>query len=652
MKRRQWRPAVLVAFSLSVLALAGAISAPSAGARPAPVATGTATWANLAPAASPPARFGAAAAYDATTDQGVLFGGSNGRQNLDDTWIFDGSTWRQIRPDHSPSARQGAAMAYDQATGQLILFGGLGATGALNDTWNWNGSDWTQVPTSYRPSPRSLAAMAQDPKTGQLVLFGGYGGSGTGELNDTYVWEGDHWDRAASTANPPALQGAAMASDQANGTVLLFGGATRNAVTQETWTFDGTNWTKQTPAQSPSARSFATLAFSPGTGQVVLFGGQGANRQVLGDTWSWTGTTWQQLSPPTSPPARSYAASFSDPRTQQPVVVGGTPGTASPLGDSWLWKDPTRRVWLQLHPADSPTARVVPVMAFDQASGQLLLFGGGAGDAGGAQNDTWNWTGTTWQKLSPVTSPPVLVAPAMAYDDATQQLLLVGGLDLGKGQVADETWNWTGTTWQKLSPANPPGKPVAATMAYDPRSRALVLFSGIRLDGFGAQTWTWDGTTWTRRVGIHDILPRLFPAMAASPSGPVMAGGLIQVTVGYEDTWRWNGTSWDLLTPSTHPPSLAGASMSAVPGTADDLLFGGFPTDGPNPADKTWNFNGTTWNEVKAAGRWPPGRGGAAMAADLATGQVVLFGGQGADYHLQGDTWVYTYGSAASRAGA
>jgi hypothetical protein len=51
-------------------------------------------------------------------------------------------------------------------------------------------------------------------------------------------------------------------------------------------------------------------------------------------------------------------------------------------------------LWTQLSPAASPSARSAASAAYDPATGQTILFGGAAGAT--PENDTWNWTGTTW----------------------------------------------------------------------------------------------------------------------------------------------------------------------------------------------------------------------------------------------------------------
>ena len=59
--------------------------------------------AGSAPAAGqPPARTGAAMAYDATDGTVVLYGGQDRSRTLNDTWIWGGSGWSQAHPVTSP----------------------------------------------------------------------------------------------------------------------------------------------------------------------------------------------------------------------------------------------------------------------------------------------------------------------------------------------------------------------------------------------------------------------------------------------------------------------------------------------------------------------------------------------------------------------
>jgi len=308
------------------------------------------------------------------------------------------ATWTQVSTT-GPSARSNPAMAYDPATKQLLLFGGSTGASFLGDTWSWDGSAWQQLSPAASPPARGYASLAYDPATKQLLLFGGSSSGNNGNwLNDTWSW-------------------------------------------------DGSAWRQLSPAASPPARSYASLAYNPATGKLLLFGGYGPNNpttnsQLLGDTWSWDGSAWQQLSPTASPSARLEASMALDPATNQLILFGGSEGsTSNDLGDTWTW---TGSAWQQLNPAASPPARQSAAVADDAATGQLLLFGGCCASNGiSGLGDTWSWDGTsqTWQQRYPLVGPPRDSA-GLAFDQATGQMILFGG-DNGGGGRYDDTWAYT-----------------------------------------------------------------------------------------------------------------------------------------------------------------------------------------------------------------
>jgi hypothetical protein len=287
-------------------------------------------------------------------------------------------------------------MAYDTATGQLVLFGGEGTSAILNDTWTWNGTTWKKQSPTTSPSARYWASMAYDTATGQLVLFGGEGTSAI--LDDTWTWNGTTWKKQSPTTSPSARDGASMAYDTATGQLVLFGGFGTSAPLDDTWTWNGTTWTKLSPTTSPSARYGASMAYDSATGQLVLFGGVGVSGGLdhdLDDTWTWNGATWKQLSPTTSPSARDGASMAYDTATGQSVLFGGEDFNAFPPGldDTWTWNGTT---WKQQSPTTSPSTRDYAAMAYDTATGQLVLFGGNPyinGKSGSYPNDTWTYSG-------------------------------------------------------------------------------------------------------------------------------------------------------------------------------------------------------------------------------------------------------------------
>src|SRR5439155_780769 len=67
-------------------------------------------------------------------------------------------------------------------------------------------------------------------------------------------------------------------------------------------------------------------------------------------------------------------------------------------------------------------------IAFDAARGQVVLFGGSPSHGNPATSDTWVWDGSVWTQKSPATSPPVGGYPAIVYDSARSEVvLLLGG---------------------------------------------------------------------------------------------------------------------------------------------------------------------------------------------------------------------------------
>jgi hypothetical protein len=318
-----------------ILLLAVWSRAASAQVTPAP------TWSQLSPATSPSARVFAAMAYDAATNQVVLFGGEGINDNsLNDTWTWNGSTWSQLSPATSPPARFSATMAYDASSGQVVLFGGANNSGFLGDTWTWNGTTWTQQAPITSPQARDSSAMAYDASSGQVVLFGGaaFTGNGVDFVGDTWTWNGTTWTQQTPAMSPPARGYAVMAYDATSGQLLLFGGegnGTGFPLLNDTWMWNGTTWTQLSPATSPPPTGQAVMAYDANSGQMVLFGGandEGLN--VLGDTWTWDGTTWTQQTPVTSPEVRFSAAMAYDANSGLAVLFGGE-GTSSILGDTW-----------------------------------------------------------------------------------------------------------------------------------------------------------------------------------------------------------------------------------------------------------------------------------------------------------------------------
>jgi hypothetical protein len=138
-------------------------------------------------------------------------------------------------------------------------------------------------------------------------------------------------------------------------------------------------------------------------------------------------------------------------------------------------------------------------MVYDSKRKRVVLFGG-FGDDNHYHNDTWEWDGASWKKLSSE-GPQPRARHRMAFDKRAGVIVLYGGDGVkaqpGQGfRVLDDMWTWDGSRWTQVKTPGP-GKRFMHAMAYDPRRGKVVLYGG----GSGAKslddTWEWDGKQWS-----------------------------------------------------------------------------------------------------------------------------------------------------------
>ncbi len=138
-----------------------------------------------------------------------------------------------------------------------------------------------------------------------------------------------------------------MAYDEASDRVILFGGEDR----ADTWAYDldANTWKDMTPAKTPPGRTSSAMAYDPRSARMILFGGvAGPFRQErpFGDTWSYDHrtNTWVELAPPGAPPARGWHAMAYDAASGTVVLFGGGVDRDQFRGDTWIY-DPARNAW-------------------------------------------------------------------------------------------------------------------------------------------------------------------------------------------------------------------------------------------------------------------------------------------------------------------
>ena len=298
----------------------------------------------------------------------------------------------------------------------------------------------------------------------------------------------------------------------------------------------------------------------------------------------------------------------------------------------------TGGVWRNATPAGSPSSRYAPVMAYEAASERLILFSGQS-----HMNDTWSYDPNVnqWMNLDATGPPPpgYMGAPAMAYDTQAHRVILFG-----------VDWPWPNETWAFNPAANlwtnllPPASPSArhdASIAYDNLADRILLFGGGDVAphhpySSSNDTWSYSYVTnsWTQLHPAKSPDRRLGGAMVYDSTADRVilfggcANGIDFTCTLMNDTWiyRYASNEWTQVTPPVAPSPRSFAA--AAYDSRDDavLLFGG--ADGQSVLNDTWTYSffENRWTN-RTPSPSPPARRLGAMGYDPVRNQAILFGG-------------------------
>jgi hypothetical protein len=328
----------------------------------------------------------------------------------------------------------------------------------------------------------------------------------------------------------------------------------------------------------PSPVSYPAMAPDRDRGEVVLFGGGQLDPPGFSNqTWTWNGTsgTWANRTPATLPPswptARYEHMMVWDSVRRTVLMFGGYDTSALGYRDElWEWNG-AAGTWTNLTPTPRPSAwpaaRTGHMMAYDDARGRLVLYGGfGLTSWPGFAGDLWEWdsAGATWTDRTPplplpATWPEPRELAGFGYDPVRGKMLLQGGA-AGAGSPVADTWEWDGSAgrWTDRTktplPDEWPPSGIWKGIVLDPGRGRMVMLggdglvkSGIGLGAVPPQAWEWNGETgeWVDRAPAP--LPSAGPmagesaaALAADPAGGILfLGGHPLGESTLNDLWTW-----------------------------------------------------------------------------------------------------------------
>ena len=104
---------------------------------------------------------------------------------------------------------------------------------------------------------------------------------------------------------------------------LLLLASSRESGQEEIWRWDASRWTR-VPGSGPPARHLGGAAYDTRRRRLVLQGGMGPSpgNDRKGDTWEWDGTTWQSISATSIGPRDHHAMAYDEARGRM-VLFGG-----------------------------------------------------------------------------------------------------------------------------------------------------------------------------------------------------------------------------------------------------------------------------------------------------------------------------------------
>ncbi len=250
----------------------------------------------------------------------------------------------------------------------------------------------------------------------------------------------------------------------------------------QAWKPAGTYEASPQPSERAGGEEAQSPAYDEQSGELIAL-------NSYGETWALDvqHMRWRKLDPARVPTTRCGHGMTYDAESDRVILFGGfgcmTPNDSA-HSETWAF-DFESGQWTQMHPQSSPSPRMYFGMAYDRASDRVVLWGGRTLQPI-RDHAVWlyDFNHDQWESLDVGNGPSqVLAYPGMVYRPDSDDFLVFGGAALHSpfvGDVSDETWrlDLRHRSWERLSALqSPPGVAVHA-MGYDPVEKAAVLFGG------------------------------------------------------------------------------------------------------------------------------------------------------------------------------
>lgn len=296
--------------------------------------------------------------------------------------------------------------------------------------------------------------------------------------------------------------------------------------------------------------------------------------------------------------------------------------------------------WQLMTTPVKPSSRRAGAMAFHEATNRIVLYGGLSATPSQVLSDTWTYNGT-WT-LSPATAP-ARWGHRIVSNTTSNRLITFGGRSPTINSLSNETMQWSGSSWTAMPTTGAPSARFLYGMCYDSQRDVVVLFGGRNLTGPNNETWELSGSTWTQVATVNSPLPREEMGMVydASLGRTILFGGCDE-SIGaiYGDTWQYDGTNWIQAAPAVSPTPRFRGMMEYDSKRSRSIYYGGF--DGLLSQTETYEYSGGNW-VLSSQITVPTPTTEALSGYDSLRKRFVIFGGFGGSFldetwELTGDT--------------
>jgi hypothetical protein len=272
----------------------------------------------------------------------------------------------------------------------------------------------------------------------------------------------------------------------------------------------------------------------------------------------------------------------------------------------------------------------------------LCIFASSAG---------YSFVSGNWTMIYPPVKPPLSASAghSLAYDENT------GGIYAYL--YNQETWQYSAGVWSKVATSTHPNTNMQGAFAYFPPMQRCIYFGGYygyanARDG----TWTFDGTTWAQLSPPQHPSARGLNRMVYDSARQrlVLFGGHSNPSgddvgppkIVYGDTWEFDGTTWNEIPTSNAPCPRFYYALAYDKGRGVVVLFGGQCSDGAGCCEgtawyrDTWEYDGADWHQVYTVNHPRPSASATSMFYEETIGKIILYDSRWCElWSYDGSNW-------------